>query len=88
MKYNILVSFNTSKVLPSYGKIIDEVNHHMKGFGFSEKLVLRSERVPLATMESDRELLFEERVKIAGIYASNLEAKFPGSNMEVEIVPA
>lgn len=86
MKYNILVSCNTNKVFPSVGSVVDEVNHHMEGFGFSEKLVLRSERVPMAVMTSDRELLPEECVKIAVMYAENFEKAFPGSNPEIEIV--
>lgn len=59
----------------------------MEGFGFSEKLVLRSERMPLAVLSSDRELIFEELAKVANIYGENFEKAFPGSDPEIEIVP-
>ena len=86
MKYNILASFNTNKVLPSIGKIVDEVNGHMGRFGFAEKMILRSERVPIAEMTSDRPLLPEEILDLQCQYNKHFEAKFPGSNPEVVIV--
>lgn len=88
MKYNILASFNTNKVLPSVGKIVDEVNGHMEGFGFSEKLVLRSTRVPIAEMTSDRPLFLEELAFLQCEYTKHFVLKFPESNPEIEIVPA
>lgn len=87
-RYTILYSFNTNKVLPSVGNIVDEVNHHMEGFGFSEKLVLRSERVQLQELTSDIELVVEERDRIAIQCAQIFEKNFPGSNPEVELVRA
>ncbi len=88
MKYHyaVLYSFNTNKVLPSVGNVVDEVNHHMEGFGFSEKLVLRSERVRLQSFTSDIELVVEERDRIAMLCAKTFEKTFPGSNPEVELV--
>jgi hypothetical protein len=84
--YILLVSFNTGSIFPSKGKIIDEVNSHMECFGFSEKLVLRSERIKMLDISSERELFLEEKVNIAAIYAQQFELKFPGSNPECELV--
>lgn len=87
MKYEILVSFNLNKVLPSVGGVVGELNQHMNGFGFPEQISLRSERVPMAVITIDKNLTVEESQKIAIIYAQNFEKQFPESNPEVTVVP-
>jgi len=57
-KYQIIVEVSLEKLLPAAGQTIDQINGFMAGFGFNEKITLRSE-IPL-TVEGSRPLTQEE----------------------------
>lgn len=86
MIYRILVSFDANKVLPSVGNVVDEVNSHMEGFGFSEKLILRTERLPVASLTSSVPLNKEQLATIIAAYTTEWLKKFPDSRPEIEII--
>ena len=86
MKYKILVSYDTNKVFPSMGTIVNKVNDHMQGFGFSEKIFLRTELMEMSVITAERELTNEELETIVEKYTIMFSETFPGSNPEVKIV--
>lgn len=64
MKYKYVFGVNViaENVLPSVKDIVDSVNTFMKGFGFDEKITLRS-KLDIYTISSDK-LLNDEQLRI------------------------
>jgi hypothetical protein len=87
MQYSILVSFDLEKVFPSVDSTLNEINKHMKCFGFNEKLSLRSEQVEFGTLTVSSDILPETLLLMCNDFVKSFLEKYPDSRVEVEIVP-
>ena len=82
--YRFPVTADLSKFLPTVGKVMAEVNGHMRDFGFYEKAVIRSEVMHLE-LTSAVQLPADILEKSRAIMEAALVAKFP--DMEYEVGP-
>lgn len=75
--YDIRFELSLERILPSLGQVVDTANDFMHGFGFPEKLTVRSEPFVM-TLTVERPLDEQETEAIAKIIATGLREQFPG----------
>jgi len=80
--YLIPITCNLGKVFSSVGEIVDSVNETMHGFGFPEKMSLRSEIVTMK-FTVHRELTMEEKLKVRQSIQEVYQERLPEQELEV-----
>ena len=78
VKYLMIFEVSIDKMLPSVGKVTDEINGFMAGFGFNEKLTVRSD-LPLE-LTTCRLMTIEEETLMAETTIKEMKRLHPEWN--------
>jgi hypothetical protein len=81
--YEFTFSLDACKLLPKFGKVIDEVNDSMRSFGFEEKLGVRSQCLT-ATLSGCRPLTDAEARHAGEMIADAYREKLPQYDIRLE----
>ena len=82
-KYNITFSVDLGAFIPEVGDLCNSVNETMQGFGFHEKMGLRSECINTALTVNEK-LTQEQETKITSIMIQQFEAAQPTWKVKLE----
>ena len=83
IEYDITLSVDAGALIPSFGKLIEQVNGSMFSFGFEEKLGVRSSCLKCG-LTVPRELTPEEINKVSELLLSQFKEQLPEWKVELE----
>lgn len=81
--YEFKYSVDTGVLLPSLGAAIEEINGHMRDFGFNTPLECRSQVVSVSLLHV-RDMYPEELLKMARDIEGELQKKLPRYKIRYE----